>query len=1155
MKNRLSLSWSICAMYLLFSTICCPGGAWGESIDLLQGSIVLTMETPQGLEIVQDEMVYDTIRLPGFSNIAPPGSPMLPHKAYSVALPPDADWSTLDVQILTTEVEDIPGTFIIEPGPAAATWDEDIQILEWVVPADQITDCKDLSVYGEHSYYPGRFVDIVNLSQMRKWRYARLLYMPVQYNPVTGRLRVATRVEIELSFRRDPSLVDQALLNDKAMDDVARQMLFNYDAVRLWYTSEEAGLAPQQTHDYVIITTNAIESGSTRLWDFVTHKQNKGFSVLVITEDEYGGLTGQPPNGTAEKIRQWLINNYVSYGIENVLLIGNPDPSTGNVPMKMCWPRRHEWEYRESPTDYFYADLTGDWDLDGDTYFGEYYGDRGTGGVDFANEVYVGRIPVYGTDYGTLDAVLQKIIEYETESGDLTWRSSALLPMSFADSRTDGAYLAEDIKDDYLTSNGYSSYTLYQHKTSGCNSSFSSDEDLVDDAVRTHWAANDYGLVTWSGHGNSTVAGIGYGTGCSDGSILEYTDCPSLDDGHPAFVYQGSCLNGYPESSENLGYSLLKSGAIGTVSATRVSWYVVGSWHPGLKYYAGDASIGYYYIEQLVDEEPAAKGLFLVKSDMGQNLNDYFDGCSWMNLMDFNLYGSPDTAITDGSSLPRPTLYDPGDLSTTGDYIVDWSDVSGASYYKLQEADNPSFTGYTQYTPSASQQQFWGKADGHYYYRVAAHIGGVDGLWSFTEDIIVDKTPPSNPSSVWSPSHNLSTWSSDNTVEVSWSAADDGDGSGVAGYSIVWDTETGTIPDATVDVTGTAATSNPLGDGDSWYFHIRTGDSAGNWTGGAVHQGPYYIDATPPTNPIAISSPSHDPSVWSDDNAVEVIWSGAEDGDGAGVAGYSVRWDTFPDTLPDHTVDVTETSTASLPLDDGSSWYFHLRTADLLGHWASETLHLGPFYIDTLAPIGSILINDDEPYTLSRSVLLDLPAEDAGSGVVEMQLRHEGQVNEWEDYALTKAFVVQMGDGPKPVAVRYKDEVHKVSAWYTDTIFLDTVVPDSSVSALPAQVSGSSFRVDWSGSDPEPGSGLTSYDVQYRVGKYGQWEDWFSGLTSTSAVFGPGYPVQTQPGQTYYFRCRAQDEAGNLEAYPVGDGDAWTISVGFRVYIPIVVRR
>ncbi|MGC9023586.1 MAG: fibronectin type III domain-containing protein, partial [Chloroflexia bacterium] len=123
--------------------------------------------------------------------------------------------------------------------------------------------------------------------------------------------------------------------------------------------------------------------------------------------------------------------------------------------------------------------------------------------------------------------------------------------------------------------------------------------------------------------------------------------------------------------------------------------------------------------------------------------------------------------------------------------------------------------------------------------------------------------------------------------------------------------------------------------------------------------------------------------------------------------------------------------------------------------------------------------------------------------------------------------------------------------------YIDTTAPDSSVEPLPAH-SPTSFVVRWSGSDPVPGSGLASYDVQYRVGPSGVWTDWFSASTLTSATFGPESPVHTQPGQTYYFRCRARDRAGNLETYAGGDGDAWTtvqVQAVYRLYLPLVLRR
>ncbi len=100
--------------------------------------------------------------------------------------------------------------------------------------------------------------------------------------------------------------------------------------------------AASGAYDYVIITSSTTKAGSAKLNSFIDHKKSKGHSVLVVTEADFNGLQGQAPNRRAEKIRQWLINNYLNYGIEYVLLIGDPTPyesGEGDIPMKMCWPR------------------------------------------------------------------------------------------------------------------------------------------------------------------------------------------------------------------------------------------------------------------------------------------------------------------------------------------------------------------------------------------------------------------------------------------------------------------------------------------------------------------------------------------------------------------------------------------------------------------------------------------------------------------------------------------------------------------------------------------------------------------------------------------------------------------------------------------------
>ena len=120
-----------------------------------------------------------------------------------------------------------------------------------------------------------------------------------------------------------------------------------------------------------------------------------------------------------------------------------------------------------------------------------------------------------------------------------------------------------------------------------------------------------------------------------------------------------------------------------------------------------------------------------------------------------------------------------------------------------------------------------------------------------------------------------------------------------------------------------------------------------------------------------------------------------------------------------------------------------------------------------------------------------------------------------------------------------------------DTIVMDTVSPSSSATS-PATTISLSFAVSWSGSDGL--SGVASYDVQYRVGSGGAWTDWLLGTTSISETFDPASAVSLVRGETYYFRVRAHDTAGNVEAYPSSPDTSTYVEEVVELFLPIVVR-
>ncbi|MBN1592467.1 MAG: hypothetical protein JW941_04345, partial [Candidatus Coatesbacteria bacterium] len=598
------------------------------------GEIVCIPIDSGDFEIEQKPDGTEVIHMEGFRTGGGPGTPLLPRRVFDVALPPDVDRTTVVVRAEYIHNRPIDGMHELAPAPPAKSQDTNgNSIIMWGDRAD-IRNGKAVGIYQDDADYPESFLVNLGISQMRKWVFARVEFTPVIYNPVTGALTQIAAAQMVIEYERSGLPEDNSLLSDTAMDDVACSRFSNFDQAINWYQPPEEANSASSTVSYVIITTSDILSSSNRLTDFVQHKRSQGFSVIVATEDDYDNLPGQAPNGRADKIRRWLKDKYIRYCILYVLLIGDPSPETGDVPMKICWPVHTETAQSRVPTDYYFADLSGNWDLDGDTFYGENGDDGGPDGIDLVPDVYVGRIPIYEDDYYNLDRILQKTIDYQTAKGNLTWRKKFLLPLAFCDVETDSAYLGESMADDYLTAEGFSSFKLYQQ--GGCidDSIFESNLELVDGATSEHWRSNSYGLVTWMGHGSSTGAYIGYGdNGC--GTLFSAADCRVLDETRPAIVCQCSCLNASPEENGNLSYSLLKSGAIAAIGASSVEFYAVGWSSPTGWLTAQDLA---YEMNKNIAQAgyPVGKALADAKSTLNCS------GSGWLtNAFCFNIYGDP----------------------------------------------------------------------------------------------------------------------------------------------------------------------------------------------------------------------------------------------------------------------------------------------------------------------------------------------------------------------------------------------------------------------------------------------------------------------------------------------------------------------------------
>lgn len=626
------------------------------------------------------------IRMEDFGYLLVPGKPMLPVKEFLIALPPGAEIISVATQGVGSV--ELQGTYMIGPAPPLLPASDRLEIMR---ESREVWQRNYDIVYSSDHLYPADAGWYLGTGALRKYTFARVAFAPFSYHPQSERLVFTPSLAVSIEYA-SPSLGSheiRTLLTDTKTDYRASRLFVNYPEAKQWYVPQGMPESPQQPYNYVIITSGGL---TTAVDTLVKWKQSLGYTVNVVRtswiDSNYAGVD------LPEKIRNFLIDKYIAWGIEYVLLAGDLDV----IPMRRCYPDplNHGTDLLNCPpTDYYYADLTSNWDWDGDGFPGEY----GQDSVDFYAEVYVGRIP--HSDASTMVSICEKLVGFE--SGDHSWKTNALLLgaiSNFANEdglglpMTDGAVLMQSMITSMLTS---WSYTTMYEKTGLSISAFPCTLSLTTTNVVSNWSSNDYGIVNWWSHGSYDVAwrkiwtwdngdGIPQTQNPQEISlaapIIWNTDAPSLDNNHPSIVFACACQNGWLRTN-SLAKDLLQNGAVGMVAATRDSWYAIGWSGPGL---GGNADLDYSFFNYLIS----------YAEKMGEALSDAKIASlplgSWQgqaNLLTFCLYGDP--ALPLGglpahahifSTIPTQNELDVStgtSISVTFDTTIDFSTVNLSS--------------------------------------------------------------------------------------------------------------------------------------------------------------------------------------------------------------------------------------------------------------------------------------------------------------------------------------------------------------------------------------------------------------------------------------------------------------------------------------------
>ena len=222
---------------------------------------------------VQTEMgIFTELSVFGYSASIIPGDPKLPVNRKLIEIPFGA---TPEVRLINYKVEefnlaDLGIQYPVMPAQPPAPKDGSYVPFEY-----------NEAAYSHDAYTSQELVSVEILGVMRGLRVARLDIAPVQYNPVTGMIRIYTEIEAEIVFSGADVMttLDEKMKNEAPYFRSAGASLLNYKRMQ---TSGRDTITKYPVK-FVIISDRMFE---TQLQPYIEWKTQKGFTVVVGYTDE-----------------------------------------------------------------------------------------------------------------------------------------------------------------------------------------------------------------------------------------------------------------------------------------------------------------------------------------------------------------------------------------------------------------------------------------------------------------------------------------------------------------------------------------------------------------------------------------------------------------------------------------------------------------------------------------------------------------------------------------------------------------------------------------------------------------------------------------------------------------------------------------------------
>ena len=391
-----------------------------------------------------DSVAYDRVNLTNGYHLRDVGNPELPVKRIRLIIPSDQDLNSI---VVSSVAQEKAGIYNINPAQPAYPTSIDSKKPAFVKP--------NTVTYQSNVCYPKNPATIIHQGYFDGDKHIVTVEVcPVSYYPASGKIVLNTSMNLTFQYKAAQMKVIHNNVRSSGAQLMYNQMLNNLvDNPEMISTYAQKSNVNVQAlsksnnntmllnltssglpaYEYVIITTSALQPYFN---NFITWKARKGINIGVVTVDQiYAKYTGDyisshPILDNPGKIRQYLSDAY-QQGTVFALLAGRYT----DVPVRYGCPWYYNtWTWATAlpndfmvPADIYFADFNGDWNLDGNIYYGQTNSNDGFtqpsplpstsyDNPDYHPEIFVGRIACENGQ--EILNWTDKVIKYELNPGN-----------------------------------------------------------------------------------------------------------------------------------------------------------------------------------------------------------------------------------------------------------------------------------------------------------------------------------------------------------------------------------------------------------------------------------------------------------------------------------------------------------------------------------------------------------------------------------------------------------------------------------------------------------------------------------------------------------------------------------------------------------------